>query len=183
MGFHPHPPHHFSEASMERKMPTRKILFRLITYLKPYKNWIVLVILAVIVTSITGIAGPYILGREIVARYILRGDFSGLQTIILIFIGIQVANWVANVIRMYGLGRIGQSLLMNIRTQLFSHLQNLSFSFFDFADIGDLISRVSNDTDAIGEAFTSSLVQVASDILSLFMIVFVMFSLNVELSL
>jgi len=182
MGWHHH---HYGleDKYAERKMPAREIFSRLLRYLTPYKKWIATIIFAVIVTSITGIASPYILGREIISRYILRGDLYGLQTIILIFIGIQIANWAANTIRMYGLGKIGQSLLLKMRAELFSHLQELSFSFFDHSDSGDLISRVTNDTDAIGEAFTSGLVQVASDILSLFMIVIVMFSINIQLSL
>jgi len=184
MGWHPH--HHLSLPEVKettRRMSSREIFARLIEYLKPYRKWVVAVIIAVIVTSTTGIASPYILGREIIAKYILRGDLQGLQWIILVFIGIQVANWIANTIRTYGIGKIGQSLLLRIRSDLFSHLQELSFSFYDKSDSGDLISRVTNDTDAIGEAFTSGLIQVVSDILNLLMIVIVMFSINVQLSL
>jgi len=164
-------------------MSNREIFARLLRYLTPYKKWIVIITFAVIVTSVTGIASPYILGREIISKYILKGDLYGLQAIILVFIGIQIANWAANTIRIYGLGKVGQSLLLKMRTDLFSHLQRLSFSFFDRSDSGDLISRVTNDTDAIGEAFTSGLVQVSSDMLSLLMIVIVMFSIDVRLSL
>jgi len=184
MGWHPH--HHLSLPEVKettRRMSSREIFARLIEYLKPYRKWVVAVIIAVIVTSTTGIASPYILGREIIAKYILKGDLQGLQWIILVFIGIQVANWIANTIRTYGIGKIGQSLLLRIRSDLFSHLQELSFSFYDKSDSGDLISRVTNDTDAIGEAFTSGLIQVVSDILNLLMIVIVMFSINVQLSL
>ncbi len=184
MGWHPH--HHPPLPEVKkttRRMSSREIFARLIEYLKPYKKWIVAVTLAVIVTSITGIASPYILGREIIAKYILRGNLQGLQWIILVFIGIQVANWIANTIRTYGIGKIGQSLLLRMRSDLFSHLQELSFSFYDESNSGDLISRVTNDTDAIGEAFTSGLIQVVSDILNLLMIVIVMFSINVQLSL
>ena len=164
-------------------MSNREIFARLLRYLTPYKKWIAMITFAVIVTSVTGIASPYILGREIISKYILKGDLYGLQAIILVFMGIQIANWAANTIRIYGLGKVGQSLLLKMRTDLFSHLQRLSFSFFDRSDSGDLISRVTNDTDAIGEAFTSGLVQVSSDMLSLLMIVIVMFSIDVRLSL
>jgi len=187
LGWHFRPPHHhyhhLDDTDVERRMPAREIFIRLLKYLTLYKKWIGATIFAVIITSITGIVSPYILGKEIVSRYILRGDFSGLQTMMLIFIGIQVVNWAANTLREYGLGRIGQSLLLKMRADLFLHLQNLSFSFFDRSDSGDIISRVTNDTDAIGEAFTSGLVQIVSDILSLFMIVIVMLRINVQLSL
>jgi len=185
MGWHHFHHHHHAleNKKTKRKMPARKIFARLLAYLAPYKKWIIAVIFAVIVSSITGIASPYILGREIVAKYILRRDFQGLQKIMLIFIGIQIANWIAGTIRRYGLGKIGQSLLLRLRSELFSHLQEISFSFFDHSDSGDIISRVTNDTDAIGEAFTSGLVNVASDLLSLFMIMIVMFSINIQLTL
>ena len=111
MGWHfHHHHHHLADENIERRMPAREIFARLLRYLIPYKKWIAIVIFAVIITSLTGIASPYILGREIISRYILKGDLAGLQTVILIFIGIQVANWVANILRMYGLGKIGQSL-------------------------------------------------------------------------
>ncbi|HDN62771.1 MAG TPA: ABC transporter ATP-binding protein, partial [Candidatus Bathyarchaeota archaeon] len=185
MGWHVRPPHyhHLEEVETERRMSNREIFARLLRYLTPYKRWIAIITFAVIVTSVTGIASPYILGREIISKYILKGDLYGLQAIILVFMGIQIANWAANTIRIYGLGKVGQSLLLKMRTDLFSHLQRLSFSFFDRSDSGDLISRVTNDTDAIGEAFTSGLVQVSSDMLSLLMIVIVMFSIDVRLSL
>lgn len=184
MGFHIHPPHHHLEVTAtERKMSTREIFTRLLKYLTPYKKWLLIVVSAIIITSVTGIVSPYILGREIISKYILRGDLQGLQTIILIFIGVQVTNWLTNTLREYYLGKIGQSLLYKLRADLFSHIQELSFSFFDRSDSGDIISRVTNDTDAIGEAFTSGLVGVASDILILFMIVIVMFSINIQLSL
>ena len=181
MKWHPH--YGLGDKKIRRKMAAKEIFTRLLRYLTPYKKWIAITIFAIIVVSVTKIASPYILGREIVSKYILRGDFHGFQTIILIFFGVQIVNWTANTIRTYGLGKIGQSLLFRMRENLFSHLQELSFSFFDSSDIGDLISRVTNDTDAIGEAFTSGLVQVASDILSLLMIVIVMFSINIQLSL
>ncbi|RLG99428.1 ABC transporter ATP-binding protein [Candidatus Bathyarchaeota archaeon] len=185
MGWHVRPPHyhHLEEVETERRMSNREIFARLLRYLTPYKKWIAIITFAVIVTSVTGIASPYILGREIISKYILKGDLYGLQAIILVFMGIQIANWAANTIRIYGLGKVGQSLLLKMRTDLFSHLQRLSFSFFDRSDSGDLISRVTNDTDAIGEAFTSGLVQVSSDMLSLLMIVIVMFSIDIRLSL
>jgi len=181
MGWHHH--HGFEEEETERKTPSKVLVVRLLQYILPYKKALALVLFATIVTSITGIVSPYILGREIVSRYILRSDFAGLQQIILLFVGILIGNWGANAVRNYLLGRIGQEMLFRMRSELFSQLQQLSFSFFDTSDSGDVISRVTNDTDSIGEAFTEGVVQVMSDILSLALIVVVMFSINVQLSL
>jgi len=184
MGMHIHPPHHHRlEEETERKTPSKVLILRLLRYLLPYKKGLILVLFAIVTTSITGIISPYILGREIVAKYILRSDFAGLQRIILLFIGVLFVNWLADTLRTYSIGKIGQNMLFKMRSELFSHLQELSFSFFDSSDSGDIISRVTNDTDSIGEAFTSGVISVISDILSLALIIVVMFSVNVQLSL
>jgi len=173
----------FEEERTERKTPSKVLILRLLRYVVPYKKDLGIVLFAVVITSITGIISPYILGREIVAKYILRSDFAGLQLVVLIFAGVLVVNWIAGMLRTYGIGKIGESMLFKIRSELFSHLQELPFSFFDRSDSGDIISRVTNDVDSIGEAFTSGVIMVISDILSLALIVIVMFSINVQLSL
>jgi ATP-binding cassette subfamily B multidrug efflux pump len=182
MGWHYHH-HHFGEEDQERKTSSKVLILRLLRYLVPYRKGLALVLLTVVVISVTSIVSPYILGREIVAKYILRSDFAGLQEIVLVFVGILIVNWIANALRTYGLGKIGENMLFRMRSELFSHLQELSFSYFDGSDSGDVISRITNDTDSIGEAFTSGVVQVISDILSIVMIVAVMFSINIQLSL
>ena len=182
-GPHFHPRMHFEEEGFERKTPSKVLILRLLKYVIPYRRDLALVFFAVVIASITGIISPYILGREIVAKYILRSDFAGLQTIILVFIGILLINWAASTLRIYGIGKIGENMLFKIRSELFSHLQELPFSFFDRSDSGDIISRVTNDVDSIGEAFTSGVIMVISDILSLALIVIVMLRINVQLSL
>lgn len=181
MGWHHH--HGFGEEDIERKTPSRVLVLRLLQYLRPYKKALAIVLFATVVTSITGIVSPYILGREIVSKYILGSDFAGLQQIVLLYVGILLINWGANAVRTLGLGRIGQKMLFRMRSELFAQLQELSFSFFDGSDSGDVISRVTNDTDSIGEAFTEGVVRIMSDILSLVLIVVVMFSINIQLSL
>lgn len=180
-GYHFHP-HRIGGEERERKTPSRVLVLRLLGYILPYKKELAVSLAAMVITSITSIIGPYILGREIVAKYILKGDLFGLLIISLFLVGVLVVNWVAGALRMYSIGKMGQSMLFNMRAQLFSHLQELSFSFFERSDSGDLISRVTNDTDSIGEAFTSGVVSVISDILSLVLIVAVMLSINVQLT-
>jgi len=181
MGWHHH--HGFGEEDTERKTPSKVLVLRLLQYLRPYKKALAIVLFATVVTSITGIVSPYILGREIVSKYILGSDFAGLQQIVLLYVGILLINWGADAVRTLGLGRIGQKMLFSMRSELFAQLQVLSFSFFDGSDSGDVISRVTNDTDSIGEAFTEGVVQIMSDTLSLVLIVVVMFSINIQLSL
>jgi ATP-binding cassette subfamily B multidrug efflux pump len=171
------------EEHIERKMAVRTLVLRLLSYALPYKKELVIALCAVIVTSITNAAGPYILGREIVAKYISRSDFLGLQIIVLAAICVLVAYWVAAALRIYMIGKLGENMLFKMRFDLFSHLQELSFSFFDRSNSGDIISIVTNDTENIGDAFTSGVIQVTSDILSLALIIVLMFSINIQLTL
>ncbi len=175
---------HASEIDKaDRKTSSKALLLRLVQYIAPYKKALLLVILATVTTSITGIVSPYILGRQIVSDYILGGDFAGLQQIALIYIGVLLVNWVADTVRTYFIGRVGENMLFKMRSDLFSHLQELSFSFFDRSNSGDVISRVTNDTDAIGDTFTSGVISVMGDMLSIILIVVVMLSINVQLTL
>jgi len=182
MGWRHHPPL-FEEEKSERKTPSKVLIARLLGYFLPHKMYLGIILLTIIVTSITGVMIPYLLGREIISRYILKADFAGLLVMTLIFIGVTFMDWAANALRTYSVGKIGQGMLFKMRAELFAQLQNLSFSFFEKADSGDLISRVTNDTDSIGEVFTSGAVSVISDILSMSFVIVVMFMINVQLTL
>ncbi|MBS7624456.1 ABC transporter ATP-binding protein [Candidatus Bathyarchaeota archaeon] len=176
-------PFHVEEVKAERKTPTLTLLIRLLKYIAPYKKEIAVILLALAATSISNMISPYILGREIIAKYILRADFAGLQSVILIFLGFLILSWIANTVRTYLVGKIGESMLFKIRSDLFNHLQTLSISFFDRSNVGDIVSRVTNDTDSIGEAFTEGVIHVISDVMSLTLVIGMMFTINVQLTL
>jgi len=183
LGFY-HMTRGLSETSKEkRKVPSRVLVSRMLGYILPYKRRLAVVVLSIIVTSITGSIGPYILGREIISKYIMRGDLAGLQAVGLLYVGILLLNWLFGALRGYMIGSIGQSMLFKMRAQLFTHLQRLSFSFFDRSKSGDIVSRVTNDTDSIGETFISGVASVLSDILSLGLVIFFMVNMSVHLTL
>jgi len=177
------PPFHVSEVKGERRTPARILLLRLLKYITPYKKELILVIITIIAASISNMVSPYILGREIIAKYILRADIAGLQMVILIFLGFLVLGWIANTVRTYLVGKIGENMLFQLRSEIFDHLQTLSFSFFDSWSIGDIVSRATNDTDSIGEAFMGGAIHVLSDIISLILIVGIMLTINIQLTL
>ena len=181
MGFHHW--HGFEYEPTERKTSSKVLISRLLRYFLPYKKLLLIVVLMIVVTSITGVIGPYLLGMEIIGRYILLSDYSGLQLMVLAYISILLVNWVADLVRTYSIGKIGENMLFKLRSDLFAHLQELSFSFFDKANSGDTISIVTNDTDSIGQAFTSGVVMVISDVLSLTLTIIVMFMINLQLTL
>jgi ATP-binding cassette subfamily B multidrug efflux pump len=182
MGFHPHW-HGFEEGPTERKTSTKVLLLRLFKYLLPYRKLLLIAVLTTIISSVADVIGPYLLGLQIIGRYILASDYSGLQLMVLAYILVLLISWASDSIRTFSIGKIGESMLFKLRSDLFAHLQKLSFSFFDKADSGDTISIMTNDTDSIGQAFTSGVVMVLSDVLSLALTLIVMFTINVQLTL
>jgi ATP-binding cassette subfamily B protein len=182
MGFHYHP-HGFSDEEYQRKLSSRFLISKLLSYFLLHRKKIGIVIFSMIVTSVTNAIKPYILGREIIANYIAQSNIQGLQLMVFIFLGILLVDWIFQSIRRYYMGWIGEHMLLKIRAQLFSHLQDLSFSFFDQMKSGDLLSRITNDVDNIGENFSSETIMVVSEVLSLSLVMTFMFLLNVQLTL
>ncbi len=111
--------------------------------------------------------------REITSLYRIGGFFFGLLTI----------GFVLNYIQTYVLQYTGQKIIFHIRQELFSHLQTLSLSFFDKNPVGRLVTRVTNDTEALNEMYTNVLVNLFKDLFIILGIIIVMLQLNVTLAL
>ncbi len=155
---------------------------RLLSYLLKYKRRFIVTVVAVVAVSLTGLLPPYLLGVA-VDSYMANGDLTGLTFISVILVGIYLVNWVSNYQRTYQMSWMGQNMVNEMRTQLFSHLQELSFSFYDRSEAGELISRVTNDTDTLSEVFVQGVVTLISDVFTLIGIVAIMLWLSVPLSL
>lgn len=169
------------EEEYERKVPDRVLVSRLLKYLLPHRKRLAIVITAIIAVSLTSLIGPKLLQMAI-DDYILPGDFRGLSLLTLVYIGVNLINWLSSYLRGYQISWMGQNMLFEIRAQMFSRLQELSFSFYDKSETGEIMSRVTNDTDSIGEMFIQNLVTVASDSLTLIGIVIFMLTMSVPLT-
>ena len=181
-GFHWHRVLGREDEEYERKISDRVLMKRLVGYLLKSRRRLLIAIVAVLLASLTGIVPPYLLGVAI-DNYITVGDFTGLTLISLILIGFYLVYWISDYQRTYQISWLGQNMVNEIRKQLFSHLQDLSFSFYDKSEAGRLISRVTNDTDTLSTVFAQGVVMVISDILTLVGIVVLMFLMNVRLTL
>ena len=159
----------------------RVTLMRLGRYLLAWKYQLALVAIFVVLGTILSIIGPYLLGVAI-DRYIIKGDLPGLASIALLMLGVFVSGWFAQSAQGILMASISQKALRALRKNLFEHLQTLSLSFFDRRTHGELMSRLTNDMDAINIALTMNVTQLASSLLSLVGILVAMFVLNVWLA-
>jgi len=172
----------YEEERYTRKISDRVLMARLLRYLLKYKRRFIITAVSVIVVSLTGFLPPYLL-KVAVDSYMVSGDLAGLIFISIILIGVYLVNWVFDYQRTYQMSWMGQNMVNELRKQLFSHLQDLSFSFYDRSEAGEIISRVTNDTDTLSEIFVQGVVTVISDVLTLVGIVAMMLWLSVPLTL
>jgi len=172
----------YEEETRTRKISDRALMARLLRYLLKYKRRFIITVVAVVVVSLTGLLPPYLL-KVAIDNYIKNSDLTGLTFISIILVGVYLVNWVSNYQRTYQMSWMGQNMVNDLRKQLFSHLQELSFSFYDRSEAGEIISRVTNDTDTLSEIFVQGVVTLISDVLTLMGIVAIMLWLSIHLTL
>ena len=166
----------------EKPKDTKRTLARLINFFKPHKLSLLAVLVLVILHTLAILAGPYLTGKAI-DDYIIPGDIKGLGRISLLMLGTYLAASLVQTISGWIMADVSQSILKQLRTDLFSHLQKLSLSFYDKNQAGDLMSRLTNDIHAINQAISQNVVALITNVLSLLGILAAMFALNIWLSL
>ena len=150
---------------------------RLAGYLKPYSKVLLVVFLLVLGYTLTSLAAPYLMGRAI-DEFIANKDVQGLlRTVVLMGLAylatnlLQLAsNWI--------MSTTTQKALKQLRTDLFSHLQMLSLSYYDHNPPGELMSRLTNDIDVINQAVSMNITSLIASVLSLAGILVAMFALD-----
>ncbi|MBM3136936.1 MAG: ABC transporter ATP-binding protein [Chloroflexi bacterium] len=166
----------------EKPKDVKKSLGRLLGFLAPYKGSLIFVIFLVIVSTLASLAGPY-LGGLAIDQYIIPGDLPGLARISLIMLAAFLTASLIQAASGWVMARISQAALKQLRTNLFSHLQKLSLGFYDKNKAGDLMSRLTNDINAINMALSQNVTSLIANVLSLIGILIAMFVLNIWLSL
>jgi ATP-binding cassette subfamily B multidrug efflux pump len=176
------PPSFMGGRTIERAQNVRGAFSRLLAYLKPFQIQLVTVIILVVASTLFSLIGPYFIGVAI-DQFIITGDLSGLLEITVLLLGVFLAQAFTSMGSGWIMVTVAQKALKNLRKDLFEHLQTLSLSFFDRRPTGDLMSRVTNDIDAINQALTQNVTRLITSLLSSVGILIMMFSLNSWLAL
>ncbi|MEJ5312058.1 MAG: ABC transporter ATP-binding protein [Anaerolineae bacterium] len=169
-------------TKIEKPRDMRGTLRRLLGYLRPYSVTLVAAAILVVASTFLDLVGPYLNGVAI-DRFIVRRDLVGLGRIVLLMIGVYLVVWALRVVLARLMVAMVQKMMRTMREQLFGHLQTLSLSFFDQHPHGDLMSRLTNDLDALGRLLAQNVTDLIGGLLSLVGIVVMMFSINFWLSL
>jgi ATP-binding cassette, subfamily B, multidrug efflux pump len=157
-------------------------LKRMMGYTRAYRRDLVTVIGVMVLASMVRLVEPYLL-RTAIDEGILVGNLRVINRVAILWLVFQMIGAAGDYVRIRILNRTGQGILFDLRQQLFTHLQWLSLRFYDGRPVGRIMSRVTNDVEAINDLINSGLATVVSQVVSLVGIVVVMFALNVRLAL
>ncbi|MBN2047485.1 MAG: ABC transporter ATP-binding protein [Anaerolineaceae bacterium] len=160
----------------------RGTAIRLMTYFGGFKTALVVVVLMVIIQTLVDLINPYLLGVAL-DQYIGKGTADGLGRIALMMLAVFFSSAALQFFSNYIMANVSNRMLKKIRTELFNHLQTLSLKFFDQNQAGDLMSRLTNDIDAINHALSMNVTQLISNVLTVVGVLTVMLVLNVWLTL
>jgi ATP-binding cassette, subfamily B, multidrug efflux pump len=167
---------------IEKAHDPRHALKRLLPYLINYKTLLVVVCLLVIVYTVLGLIGPYLMGMAI-DRFITAKEPAGLAKISLWMLLIYLMNNLFQAVSAWLMADVSQHALKRLRGDLFSHLQTLPLCFFDSNPAGELMSRLTNDIEAVNQAVSQNVTSLLASVLSLIGILVAMFLLDIRLAL
>ena len=158
-----------------------EIVLKLLEYLKPYKLKSFIVILLMIIVMICGIINPLLLEIAI-DNYVVNKNVNGLMVIGVVLIIVNLIAWILSKIRWTMITSVTNNILVNIRHELYSHIQYLSFDFFDSRPVGKILARVVGDVNALKNLFSQSIQSFIPQLLNLLCVAVIMFILNFKLA-
>ena len=171
-----------SEDEVLGKAYDSKLMKRLLGYVKPYKKYVIFAIILNVIVASLGPLRP-VLTEIAIDKYIAHSDYHGLLIISAFLFGSLLLQATIQYFLTYYTQYLGQKTIYDLRIQLFKHTQNLALRFFDKTPIGRIVTRVTNDIEALNDLFSSGIVMVFSDVFIIVWIVVFMFFMDVKLSL
>ncbi len=142
--------------------------------------WVALLMTPVI--SVCALTQPYLI-KIAIDEHFTTGDFEGLTTVAWMYLGVAGISYVLSVVYALGLSWVGMRMLVRLRQWLYERVLSLPLGFFDKRPAGMLLTRLTNDVDALGEVIGAGIVTIALDVLMVVGCLGAMFYLNVELTL
>jgi ABC-type multidrug transport system fused ATPase/permease subunit len=179
MGFHGH---HMRAAAADKGDFDWKLLTRAFRFVAPYKLTVALSLFSVLVVTASDLSMPYLL-RTAIDQDIAGGNMAGLLRTATLYLCAILINNLLTSGQTYVTGWLGQRVIFDLRDQVFTHLQSLSLSFYDGREMGDTISRMTEDIDILNELVSNSLITLVNTLFSLGGVVLVMVAMNLRLSL
>jgi ATP-binding cassette subfamily B protein len=161
---------------------TRRRLGMLARLTKPYKTRAILSVFALLLATATALAPPF-LSKYALDYGIRKQDLTALTWIVVIFLLAGLANWGMSYLQTYLTGWVGERILADLRNKLFGHLQHLSLGYFERNRAGVIISRLTNDVEALDQLVTDGVTSLVQNTLTLVGTAILLFVLDWKLAL
>ena len=164
------------------KVYDRVLMKRLLAYLKPYTFQLFVIAFLMVGNTLSLLVGPFLM-QIAIDRHITPGELDGLSTIAAFLVLGLIGQFVFSYFEEYRMQMIGQNVMRDLRHTLFSHLQRLDVQYFDKNPVGRLMTRVMGDVQVLNELFTSGVITVFGNLLSILGIMVAMLLYNWKLAL
>jgi ATP-binding cassette subfamily B protein len=156
---------------------------RIIAFARPYRRDITVFLITVVAAAGIGVATPVLAGRVINALSpVKEGSGSLVVELALMIAGLAVVDALLSLAQRWYSARIGEGIILDLRTRVYDHVQRMPLQFFSRTQTGALVSRLNNDVTGAQRAFTSTLSGVVSNVIQLVLTAAVMFSLSWQIT-
>lgn len=164
--------------------PSKKKLFkRLLFFAKPYRKYLAISMVSVLLLSIPGPLRPWLIGN-MVDKYIVQSQNPSMLLFwSSILLGVLMVEGLLQLVSSYFSNLLAQSVIFDLRKKMMHHFLRFRMSYFDKNPVGAMVTRVVSDMEAITEVFSSGIMEIISDLFSLIFILVLMFLSNWELAL
>lgn len=170
------------EMEAQERPFDRRYFVRMLRYLKPYAAQVGVVVVLMLIVSLGSLAEP-ILIKNILDSALTTKDLAALNKLILALLGLRIVVWLGSRWQTRLLNWTGQHVLYDLRQQLFAHIQQLSFDFYDSRPVGKIMSRITNDVNEISQFVNSEITSLVTQLFTLAGIIAIMVGMHLRLSL
>ncbi|MFO7928776.1 MAG: ABC transporter ATP-binding protein, partial [Candidatus Humimicrobiaceae bacterium] len=160
----------------------RKTVKKLLNYIKPYKLLLIFTVFMLLLTAGLQILGPYLI-KLAIDQHITPGKLEGFIYIVLLYGLVILFEFIIRYFQQYFTELLGQRIMYDMRTDIFSHIHRMPLSFFDKNPVGRVMTRVTTDVQTLNEMLSSGIVTLFGDVFMILGIMAIMLSLNLKLSL
>lgn len=154
---------------------------RLIAYMKPYAHWVIFALLLVLGLTAFDLYRPMLVG-DAIDTFGANGDYDVIIATAIKYAVVLVLSFAFNIAQTWILQKTGQNIILQMRKDLYRHIQSLGSRYFDITPVGKLVTRVTNDVEALNEMYSGILVQLFRNIVKIVGLAGVMLVLDVRLA-
>ena len=170
-----------SKNISKKEMNKKSSTMRLIAYMKPYAHWVIFALLLVLGLTAFDLYRPMLVG-DAIDTFGANGDYDVIIATAIKYAVVLALSFAFNVAQTWILQKTGQNIILQMRKDLYRHIQSLGSRYFDITPVGKLVTRVTNDVEALNEMYSGILVQLFRNIVKKVGLAGVMLVLDVRLA-